>query len=87
MTRRYWIKFEPFGYPTPLNLGCGVTAGSKESALEMVRSLVFRGGSFEVDSVIENIDIRDLDQRHVLPNMGDCTRHGIWFPLGYSGPS
>jgi len=29
---------------------------------------------------IENIDIRLLDQEHVVPNIGMVTFRGIWFP-------
>jgi hypothetical protein len=31
----------------------------------------------------ENLDIRTLDQGHVIPNMKDPTLRGVWFPLGY----
>jgi hypothetical protein len=31
----------------------------------------------------ENIDVRTLDQRHVIPNMKDPTLRGVWFPMGY----
>jgi hypothetical protein len=33
--------------------------------------------------VIEDIDVRDLhlvDQSHVVPNMGDPSIRGVWFP-------
>ena len=31
---------------------------------------------------IENIDIRQLNQIHTIPNMGVVMQRGIWFPLG-----
>lgn len=30
--------------------------------------------------IIEDIDIRQLDQGHVIPNMGVVTFEGVWFP-------
>lgn len=87
MNTRYWIDFKCFERPTPLNLGYGVTAESKEAALELVRRVVFNDESFEVENIIENVSIADLDQAHVVPNMGNPMIRGIWFPLGYSSLS
>ena len=28
-----------------------------------------------------------LDEKHVIPNMGNLLRPGVWFPLGYPDPS
>ena len=28
-------------------------------------------------------DVAELDQGHVIPNMGNMLKRGIWFPLGY----
>ena len=38
-----------------------------------------------IKNVIENIQFKDLDQNHVVPNMGPITERGIWYPnlLGY----
>ena len=33
--------------------------------------------------VIDDVDVRDLDQRHVVPNMGDPAVRGVWFPRGF----
>jgi hypothetical protein len=33
-----------------------------------------------VADVIENVDIRTLDQNHVVPNIGPCNVHGLWYP-------
>ena len=40
--RRFWFKFAPFGYPTPLNLGCSVTAHDLDDALRLIKERVFR---------------------------------------------
>lgn len=85
MYSRYWIEFKRFDYPTVLNLGCGVTAESQEAALALVGSLVFEGKPFEVARIIANVSLNDLDEGHVLPNMGNPVIRGVWFPLGYAG--
>jgi hypothetical protein len=61
-----------------------VTAVSKDAATEMVRRVVFPGEPLPlIENFIEDFDLRELDANHVLPNMGDSTKAGIWFPLGY----
>jgi hypothetical protein len=35
----------------------------------------------DTTKVIEDIDIRLLDQGHVIPNMGVVTFKGIWYPI------
>jgi hypothetical protein len=33
-----------------------------------------------VEHVVEDVDVSQLDAGHVLPNMGDPTLRGVWFP-------
>ncbi|TPN47697.1 MULTISPECIES: hypothetical protein [unclassified Mesorhizobium] len=71
----YWIKVRG-------HLGVGVTAQSEADALQLF-SLAF--GSAENVVGIEIIkDMNDLDQNHVVPNLGVANwfRRGIWFPQG-----
>lgn len=80
---RYWFTFEKASMPTPLNIGCGVTAYNYDDALNLLRERMF--GSDEppkVLDVLENVDVSKLDQKHVIPNMGSVTVRGIWFPMG-----
>jgi hypothetical protein len=74
LLRRYWFKTDPY-------LGVGVTAYSVEDARSLVeaaaQSLHMK---FEVLEIIEDVDIRDLDQGHVVPNMGPPNFRGVWFP-------
>jgi hypothetical protein len=84
MYQRYWITFKRSERPTPLNLGCGVTAESEQAAIQLVSSRVFNGSAFEIEHIVENVSVADLDQGHVVPNMGNPVLRGIWFPLGYS---
>ena len=37
-----------------------------------------------IKRMIENVDIRELDQGHVVPNMKPPNWRGVWFPLGYN---
>jgi hypothetical protein len=72
----FWIKDSS----TP-NLGFGVTAFSTEDAVHLLRQ-----AGIELDTdftklmIHENISISDLDQNHVIPNMGPMNFRGVWFP-------
>jgi len=45
---------------------------------------VFREAQIpDLESVRENVDVSALDERHVLPNMGNVLVRGVWFPLGH----
>jgi hypothetical protein len=79
--RPYWIKVQRQREPTFLNLGAGVTARSETDAKEIFRSAF--GSSFVIESALPVTDIRELDQNHVVLNMGNWLRRGVWFPLGY----
>ena len=74
LLRRYWFK-------TKEHLGFGVTAYSLRDAEQLLdeaaRGL---GMDYEVLEVIGDVDVRALDQNHVLPNMGLVNVRGVWFP-------
>ena len=76
MLRRYW-------FPIPGHLGIGVTADTRAEAIELATNAAARL-TWQVDpeTVVEDIDVRDLDQNHVIPNMGVVTWRGVWFPRG-----
>lgn len=72
--RRFWFS-------TPESLGIGVTAYSRSEAESLARAAATQlGRSFEPSSVTEDVDVRDLDQKHVIPNMGPPNFRGVWFP-------
>lgn len=88
MLTRYWIQFAPGEAPIQLRKGCGVTASSRDEAIALVRDVVFSKQAVpSIESIIEDVDVRSLDQDHVIPNMGFCARKGVWFPMGYEGGS
>ena len=82
--RRYWFNFEKLSKPSPLNLGCGVTAYDYDDAINLLCQRVFAGKELpRIVEYSEDVDVSNLDQKHVLPNIGLVTSRGIWFPQGY----
>jgi hypothetical protein len=83
---RYWFEFKSNSRELPFGImhGCGVTAYDYNDALSILEQKVFKGQQIpEFKVKKENIDVRTLDQGHVIPNMKDPTLRGIWFPIGY----
>ena len=72
---RYW-----FPVRESARMGVGVTAFSEQEALDLAVRAAARMGWDLVRTGICDVDIRDLDQNHVVPNMGLVTEHGVWFP-------
>jgi anti-sigma factor RsiW len=80
---RYWVRFETPSETFPLgaSVGVGVTAMDRADAERVSQESVFQKRALpRIASVIEDVDIRDLDEGHVLPNVGDPSLRGIWFP-------
>ena len=74
--RRFW-------FPVPGHLGIGVTAYTRQEAEAQARDAADRL-AWELDrsEVVVDVDIRDLDQNHVVPNMTAAVWRGVWFPKG-----
>jgi hypothetical protein len=78
---RYWFALAD---PTPQSgLGYGVTAFDESDARSILERLVFDGPLPEIEEVRADVDVRDLDQRHIAPNMAPPSWRGIWYPKGY----
>jgi hypothetical protein len=61
--------------------GYGVTAFDYLDAVQLLRERVFSGKDLPaIGSVIEDVDISTLDDRHVRPNMGVPVWRGVWYP-------
>jgi len=74
LLHRHWFR-------TKQHLRFGVTAYSIEDAKSLVHDAARRiGSSCEVIEIVEDIDVRELDQNHVVPNMGLPNFRGVWFP-------
>lgn len=76
---RYWFRFETTSLV--LQRGCGVTAYSREDALQVLCEQVFQGQALPViREIIEDIDVSTLDDEHILPNIGVTIWRGVWYP-------
>ena len=76
----YWVMFERLATPTFLKMGVGVTARSESDA----RAIVAAAFSEARITTIEAVEgVGSLDQDHVVPNMGNMLRRGVWFPKGF----
>jgi hypothetical protein len=72
---RYWFK-------TTKGLGFGITAFSEEDAKVQLTDIATTiGKDYEVVEIIADVDVRTLDQTHVIPNMGPPSLRGVWYPL------
>lgn len=85
MLKRYWFILYPENQFGPRNIG--VTAYSRHEARLLIVDALARinwshitNSLMENAEIIENIDIRLLDQNHVIPNIGVVTFKGVWFP-------
>jgi hypothetical protein len=77
---RYWFRLEP-SVPDVSPLGYGVTALDRRDAERLLASKVFGSDDLPpILDVIEDVDVRELDPGHVLPNMGDPATRGVWYP-------
>ena len=74
LLRRYWFK-------TKERFGFGVTAYSLDDAKHLIDDAAHSlAVNYEVLEIIEDVDVRTLDQNHVVPNMGASNFRGVWFP-------
>jgi hypothetical protein len=76
----YWIVS-----PLPhAPLGFGVTARSLDDAFDIIRALDY--GRYLPDDPAEvrvtaGVTVADLEQRHIVPNMGPIVNRGMWYPF------
>ncbi len=79
----YWITIikqaEPAMYG--LQLGAGVTAISESDARKLFEAAF--GTAYQIAQIHPITDMREIEQNHVRPNMGNWFMRGIWFPLGF----
>jgi len=80
--KRYWFSFDTVSGSPRLRLGCGVTAASYADAVALLQRRLPAADIAALTNCIEDIDVSTLDPDHILPNIGDITVPGIWFPLG-----
>lgn len=83
---RFWFRFEDSQILQPaLTLGCGVTGYNYDDALMLLKQKIFIGNDeIIIKECIENIDLRNLDANHILPNILPPNFRGIWYPVDYN---
>jgi hypothetical protein len=83
--RRFWLRFsispDEFGdYHSyaGLGLGCGVTAYSLHDAKSIVVQELFREDPLpQIEQVVEDVNVQDLDQDRVVPNLRPPNERGV----------
>jgi hypothetical protein len=74
LLHRYW-------FPATFGIGVGVTAYELDEARTLAeRTLHLLPTGASLGEAIVDVDVARLDQRHVIPNMGPCNFHGVWYP-------
>ena len=73
LLHRYW--FEVTG-----TWGYGVTAYSEQDARDLISEVEGDDWDRNLFRVVADVDVRNLDQGHVIPNMGPPNFRGVWFP-------
>jgi hypothetical protein len=72
---RYWFQ-------TNQRLGYGVTAYSEDDARNLIENVLGAAAlDDELVRIIVDVDVRELDQGHVIPNMGPPNIRGVWYPM------
>ena len=80
---RYWFRLagDVSDLPMGAALGVGVTGVDRDDAEQLIRLALFKDARLpRVVEVVEDVDVRELDHGHVVPNMGDPSRRGVWWP-------
>jgi hypothetical protein len=86
--KRFWFEFEMDDiskYPGGIGYGCGVRAIDYDDAINILKQKVFKTIPIpRIRKQIEDVNINDLDQGHVVVNMDPPNYRGVWFPRGYN---
>lgn len=81
---RYWIEFSDPPLGNAIGLGCGISALDEAQTRHILEHQVFsKLGQLQIKSIQIDVDIRTLNPNKVIPNMGDVTVIGVWFPQGF----
>jgi hypothetical protein len=78
--RPYWVNFADLPSYHELGRGAGVTAIDEQDAATLIAE---NFGHLTITTLRPIIDINELDQGKVRPNMGSIFLRGVWFPLGH----
>jgi len=71
----YWFELDSYFKQI------GVTAYSIEDAKKLINDSAFTKQELpRIIKITENIQFKDLDQNHVVPNIGPIAERGVWYP-------
>ncbi|HEY8830972.1 MAG TPA: hypothetical protein VIM21_00555 [Gemmatimonadaceae bacterium] len=75
MLRRFW-------FPLDGHLGVGVTAATLDEATALAEQAKrrFWPDARPLGTARQDIDVKNLDQKHVVPNIGPVGVRGVWYP-------
>jgi hypothetical protein len=81
----FWFEFNLDNYPYKhffhSKMGYGVTAFDVDDALMLLQKEAFNNNPLpNITKQIENIAFDDIEQNHVMPNIGFFIRRGVWYP-------
>jgi hypothetical protein len=81
------IALTPFWIVAPSKpLGFGVTAFSLVDALHIIEDAGYDlPKDRSILRITEGIRVDDLDEHHIVPNMGPIVVRGMWFPFSKVG--
>ena len=88
MHKLYWVRVlaSPTHIEMPMGIrrGIGITATSMTDALGILQEAILKEDTDEFELDVKEIsELSKLDQNHVVPNMGNHLKRGVWYPLGY----
>ncbi|MCL6416650.1 hypothetical protein MIB92_13400 [Aestuariirhabdus sp. Z084] len=77
-TRKY---LQPYWFPLDQGIGIGITAYSEGEAISLAEECLKKYyPNQELGKPIIGLSVNELDQGHVIPNMGPINLKGVWFP-------
>jgi hypothetical protein len=84
----YWLTFPE---DPKLPFGVGITAYSHEDAFALLagQNIDWHLRAKRI-AIREGVTVHDLDQHHVVPNMGPMQFRGVWYPcsnIGFGAPN
>lgn len=82
---RYWFEFDWEASMEARRMPrVGVTAWSIDDARTIMSDKLFGGEALPpIRSMVQDVDVRDLDAKHVVNQMAPPNRRGVWYPAGY----
>ena len=79
MKEPYLIRYR---FASKIGSGVSVTACDLQNAVSLIKekstAMAFNS---DFHDYLEDVDIQELDQNHVIPNTGVMIYRGVWYPF------